>query len=176
MKKVFEKTLSIAIASSVILACFAVSAFAATTVGVSYSAHVQDIGWQSAVADGTDAGTTGQSKRLEALKINLTNAPAGASIAYQVHVQDKGWITPASTDGAIAGTVGQGKRVEAIAIALKGMPGYSVQYRVHVQDIGWMAWTQDGSIAGTTGRSLRIEAIEIRIVSIAVSGVSVSPT
>src|ERR1035437_5004226 len=186
MKKVVRKILSIAVATSVVMARAATTAFATTTafvqkstasaVGVSYSAHVQDIGWQSAVADGATAGTTGQSERLEALKINLTNAPAGASIAYQVHVQDYGWISPASKDGAIAGTVGQSKRVEAIAIALEGMPGYSVEYRVHVQDIGWMAWTQDGSIAGTTGRSLRIEAIEIRIVSIAVSGVSVSPT
>src|SRR5664279_790878 len=104
MKKIFKKTLSITIASSVILACFAVSAFAATKVGVSYSAQVQDIGWQSAVSDGADAGTIGKSLRLEALRINLTNAPAGASIAYQVHVEDFGWISPASKDNAIAGT------------------------------------------------------------------------
>jgi uncharacterized protein YjdB len=143
MKKVMRKILSIIVAASVVMACFATTAFAqkstASAVGASYSAHVQDIGWQAAVSDGADAGTTGQSLRLEALKINLTNAPVGASIAYQVHVQDKGWVTPASTDGAIAGTTGQSKRIEAIAIALGGMPGYSVQYRVHVQDIGWMA-------------------------------------
>ncbi len=165
MKKVFKKILSIALASSVILACFAVSAFATTTVGVSYSTHVQNIGWQSAVADGATAGTTGQSLRVEALKINLTNAPAGATIAYQTHVQDKGWVTPASKDGAVAGSVGESKRIEAIAIALGGMPGYSVQYRVHVQNIGWTSWGKDGSIVGTTGKGLRIEAIEIKIVA-----------
>ena len=161
------------------MTCAATTAFAqkstASAVGVSYSAHVQDIGWQSAVADGATAGTTGQSKRVEALTINLTNAPAGASIAYQVHVQDIGWQSTVA-DGATAGTTGQSKRVEAIAIALVGMPGYSVEYRVHVQDIGWMAWTKDGSITGTTGRSLRIEAIEIKIVSVPVSAITVTGT
>jgi len=184
MKKVMRKILSIVLATSVVMACFTITAFAQTgeAVGVSYSAHVQDIGWQSTVADGATAGTTGQSKRLEALKINLTNAPVGASIAYQVHVQDYGWISPASKDGVLAGTVGQSKRVEAIAIALGGMPGYSVQYQVHVQDIGWMAWTADGNITGTVGQSKRIEAIRIRIVAPAVLGatrvsaITVTPT
>lgn len=34
-----------------------------------YEAHVQDIGWQGVRKDGEMAGTTGQSKRIEAVKI-----------------------------------------------------------------------------------------------------------
>ena len=34
-----------------------------------YEAHVQDIGWQGVRSDGDMAGTTGQSKRIEAVKI-----------------------------------------------------------------------------------------------------------
>ena len=34
-----------------------------------YEAHVQDIGWQGKKADGEMAGTTGQSKRIEAVRI-----------------------------------------------------------------------------------------------------------
>ena len=165
MKKATKNIFSVATAIFAVVFCFTTSAFAqAGEAGVSYSAHAQDLGWQVSAADGATVGTTGQSKRVEALTIKLTNAPEGASVAYQVHVQDYGWISPASKDGVIAGTVGQSKRMEAIAINLSGMPGYSVEYRVHVQDIGWMAWTKDGSIAGTTGKSLRLEAVEIRIV------------
>ena len=36
-----------------------------------YRVHVQDIGWQDWQQDGAIAGTTGQSKRLEAIEIKL---------------------------------------------------------------------------------------------------------
>ncbi len=174
MKNVMRKILSTVLAASVVMTCFTATTFAAATpAGVSYSAHVQDIGWQAADADGTTAGTTGQSKRVEALKINLTNAPAGAKIAYQVHVQDYGWMTAVSS-GELAGTTGQSKRIEAIAIALSGMPGYSIEYCVHVQDIGWTSWVKNGAIAGTVGQSKRIEAIRIRLVT-DVTPISITP-
>nr|WP_026884257.1 hypothetical protein [Clostridium akagii] len=135
------------------------------TVGVSYSGHVQSIGWQKPVTDGQEAGTDGQGLRVEALKLSLTNAPAGASISYQTHVENIGW-QKAVSDGAEAGTDGKALRVEALKISLVGMPGYSVQYRAHVQSIGWQAWVSDGQEAGTDGKSLRVEAIEIKIVKI----------
>jgi uncharacterized protein YjdB len=175
MKKAMKNIFNVATAIFAVVFCFTTSAFAkASEPGISYSAHVQDLGWQVSAADGATVGTTGQSKRVEALTVKLTNAPEGASVAYQVHVQDYGWISPASKDGAIAGTVGQSKRIEAIAINLSGMPGYSVEYRVHVQGIGWMAWAKDGGITGTTGKSLRLEAIEIRIVK-SVSAIIIPP-
>jgi uncharacterized protein YjdB/GH25 family lysozyme M1 (1,4-beta-N-acetylmuramidase) len=132
-------------------------------VGVSYTAHVQNIGWMPSVSDGAEAGTDGKSLRVEALKINLVNAPAGASIQYQAHVQNIGWQSLVS-DGAEAGTDGKSLRVEALKIKLVNMPGYSVQYRAHVQNIGWQNWVSDGAEAGTDGQSLRVEAIEIRVV------------
>ena len=134
-------------------------------VGVSYQRHIQDIGWQTLVANDQVAGTTGQSKRMEALKINLTNAPVGASIKYEAHVQDIGWQSLVS-DGQTSGTVGLSKRMEAIKITLVNMPGYSVQYQVHVANIGWQSIVSDGQLAGTTGKSLRIEAIRIKLVKI----------
>lgn len=162
-------------ASLVILTSLAISlvvvapakATAATTdqIGVQYQAHVQNVGWQGPVSDGQEAGTDGQALRVEALKLNLVNAPAGASIEYQAHVENIGWQTPVS-DGKEAGTDGQALQIEAIKISLKNIPGYSIQYRVHVQNIGWMDWVSDGQVAGTTGKSLRIEAIEIQAVKI----------
>jgi uncharacterized protein YjdB len=38
---------------------------------IRYAAHVQDIGWQNPVVDGQTSGTTGQAKRMEAIRIEL---------------------------------------------------------------------------------------------------------
>ena len=101
----------------------------ANAMGVQYEAHVQSIGWQESVKDGAEAGTDGKSLRVEALKINLANAPEGASIKYQAHVQSIGWQDPVK-DGAEAGTDDRSLRVEALKISLENLPGYSIEYRV----------------------------------------------
>lgn len=134
-------------------------------VGVSYSAHVQDIGWQSAVTNGATAGTTGLSKRVEALSVgiyNISNGQAMSGILYRAHVQDVGWQGWVS-DGSIAGTTGRSLRVEAMQIKLdSNLSGtYDVFYRAHVQDIGWMDWKMNGETAGTSGFGLRVEALQI---------------
>ncbi len=135
------------------------------TPGVIYSGHVQNIGWMAPVSDGAMCGTSGMSYRVEALKINLQNAPAGLTIKYRVHVQNIGWMGWVS-NGTMAGTSGQSLRVEAIQIILEGTDAdkYSVQYQTHVQNIGWQGWVSDGAVAGTSGQSLRVEAIRIKIV------------
>ncbi len=138
----------------------------APVVGVTYRGHVQNIGWQPYVSDGAEAGTTGEGLRVEALNVNLVNAPAGAHIEYQGHVQNIGWQATAQ-DGAEVGTNGLGLRVEAFKFTLVGMPGYTVQYRAHVQNMGWQNWVSDGQIAGTTGQGLRVEAMEIKVVKVA---------
>lgn len=136
----------------------------AETMGVSYSTHVQKIGWQGSVYDGQLAGTTGLSYRMEGIEISLDNPIPGMKIQYQTHVQSIGWQNWVS-DGALAGTTGKSLRLEAIKIKLEGAPaGYHIQYSVHVQNIGWQNWVSDGALAGTTGKSLRLEAIKIRVV------------
>ncbi len=137
-----------------------------TAPHVTYSAHVQDVGWQADVANGALAGTTGRALRMEAFKISASQMGVSGSITYQAHVQDIGWQT-AVKDGDIAGTIGQSKRVEAIKISLTGQLAkyYDVWYRVYVQDYGWMGWASNGAAAGTSKVSLRIEAIQVRIVA-----------
>lgn len=130
---------------------------------VSYQAYVQQDGWNKEKAEGLIAGTQGESKRIEAIKINLFDVTASQKIKYRVHVQDIGW-QPWVENGAMAGTTGQNKRIEAIQIKLEGMDDYTVEYQVHIQDHGWTDWMIDGETAGTTGESKRIEAIRIRIV------------
>ena len=55
---------------------------------VLYKVHVQDIGWMNWVNDGRIAGTTGQSKRAEAIIINAEDKNLNNNIEYRVHVQD----------------------------------------------------------------------------------------
>ena len=132
---------------------------------VSYKTHAQDYGWFGKVYDGALSGTTGRSKRLEALTISLEGAQYSGSIQYQSHVQDLGWQKWVS-DGVLSGTTGRSKRLEAIKIKLTGeiAEHYDVYYRVHVQELGWMDWASNGEAAGTAGYSYRIEAMQIELV------------
>ena len=130
-----------------------------------YSTHVQDYGWLSNIGDGKTSGTSGQSKRVEAIKVSLCNLPYSGSVEYSTHIQDIGWQSY-RRNGSISGTSGQSKRVEAIKIKLTGEISnyYDVYYRVHAQDLGWMSWTCNDSKAGTEGLELRVEAIQICLV------------
>lgn len=134
-------------------------------LSVMYTTHVQDVGWQAYVSDGAMSGTSGQSKRLEGIKIQVAGN-SNLGIQYSTHVQDIGWQGFVS-DGAMSGTSGQSKRLEAIKIQLTGTEAalYDVYYRVHAQDFGWLGWAKDGASSGTAGYSKRLEGIEIRIVS-----------
>lgn len=51
-----------------------------------YSTHVQDIGWQTYVEAGNVAGTSGKSKRLEAIKIKLDLGSLSGGISYSTHI------------------------------------------------------------------------------------------
>ncbi|MBR3317872.1 MAG: N-acetylmuramoyl-L-alanine amidase [Atopobiaceae bacterium] len=142
------------------------ASFRIVAPSVSYHVHVQTIGTQDTKKDGETAGTSGMSKRLEAIWIDLaSDFPVSGGIEYATHVQYDGWQTWAK-QGAMSGTEGQSKRLEAIRIKLTGdmAKTYSVYYRVHAQRVGWMAWAKDGETAGTSGLSWRLEAIQIKIV------------
>ena len=84
--------------------------------GIEYNAHLQDIGWQGWRRSGDVAGTTGESRRMEAIRIRLTgSAVADYDVYYRAHVQDYGWQDWVK-NGNPAGTVGASKRMEAIQI------------------------------------------------------------
>lgn len=132
---------------------------------VGYAAHVQDIGWQDTVSNGELSGTTGQAKRMEAVKISIQNGQ-NLGVKYSTQVQDYGWMNYVS-DGQIGGTTGQNKRLEAIKIELTGTEAvnYDIYYRLHVQKVGWLDWAKNGETAGTQGLCLRVEAMEIVLVA-----------
>ncbi|WP_051910455.1 hypothetical protein [Carnobacterium pleistocenium] len=132
---------------------------------VSYTTHVQSIGWQAWVKDGTMAGTSGKAKRLEGIKINLENLTVSGNIQYKTHVQSYGW-QGWSTNGSLSGTSGKAKRLEAVQIQLTGEMAkkYDVYYRVHAQSYGWLGWAKNGESSGTEGKAKRLEGVEIKLV------------
>ncbi len=141
----------------------------ASDAKVKYSTHVQDIGWMQYKGDGSTSGTTGQSKRLEGIKVELGSAVTSqysGSIQYRTHIQILGWESGWKSDGEISGTSGQSLRLEAIQIKLTGELAnkYDIYYRVHAQNFGWLGWAKNGESAGTEGYAYRLEAIEIQLV------------
>lgn len=154
----------VAYSGSSILSTNSVNFYVDKQLHVTYRSHVQNVGWQGYVKDGQMAGTSGKSYRVEALNINLINAPSNAKILYRTHVQNIGWQQWKS-NGELTGTSGQSLRIEALQIKLENMDEYTVEYQVHIQDIGWSGWYIDGETAGTVGQGKRIEALRIRIVS-----------
>lgn len=136
----------------------------ASNAYITYQAHGQDYGWQKSVNENQVAGTTGQYRRMEGLKINLVSDIPG-NIEYSAHVADYGWL-PYVKNNALAGTTGQYRRMEAIKIRLTGEIAnyYDIEYCVHGQDYGWQKCVKNNAVGGTTGQYRRMEAIRIRLV------------
>lgn len=125
-----------------------------------YQAHVSGKGWMDAVNGGT-AGTVGQNRALEALKIDMRKL--NFKIKARAHIQniglkDFGYIK----HDTVIGTTGKGLQMEAIELIAEGLNGKKLQTRVHIQDIGWTRWTS--GMIGTVGMNKKIEAIELRLV------------
>lgn len=82
--------------------------------------HLQGVGWvtykgvQKGVYDPV-IGTTGESRRLEAIRLRVVENNTGLTMRYRAHVQRQGW-QEWKTDGQVAGTTGKSLRLEAIQI------------------------------------------------------------
>lgn len=121
---------------------------------ISYQTHVRGIGWLSWKCDGMMAGTTGQNRRIEALRID---APGIKEV--DVHIKSYGDRTYKNpTFSTTLGTTGEQKRIESILI--KSDEPYV--YRVHQKSYGWSDWKFCGHWAGVKGEAKQLEAIEIR--------------
>lgn len=125
-----------------------------------YQAHASGKGWMDAVNGGI-AGTVGQNRALEAIKIDMRKLDF--KIKARAHIQniglkDFGYIK----HDTVIGTTGKGLQMEAIELIAEGLKGKKLQTRVHIQDIGWTRWTS--GMIGTIGMNKKIEAIELRLV------------
>ncbi|MDO5118088.1 MAG: N-acetylmuramoyl-L-alanine amidase, partial [Eggerthellaceae bacterium] len=132
---------------------------------VKYSAHVENIGWQTAVRSPKIAGTTGKALQVEALEAHLDGFDYSGDIQIAAHVQNIGWQDYVGPDG-FAGTTGECLRLEAMKIRLTDEMAehFDVYYRVHAQNFGWLGWAKNGEKAGTEGYAFRLEAMQIVLV------------
>lgn len=134
---------------------------------VGYQTHVQDIGTQDYVYDGAMAGTSGQAKRMESIRIKLPSTMASeGKIEYKSHIENIGWEKSWKKTGELSGTSGKSLRLEAIQIKLSGdiAEKYDVYYRVHAENFGWLGWAKNGEKSGTEGYAYRLEALQIKLV------------
>lgn len=146
-------------------------AAASSAAHIYYSTQIQNRGWISEVRDGAQSGTTGEAKRLEAIKIHVDSALDG-SVQYRTHIQNRGWEKEWKSDGEISGTEGLSLRLEAIEIRLTGELAdyYDVYYSVHAQNFGWTGYACNGNPCGTSGYAYRLEAIDIQLVEKGMDG------
>ena len=130
--------------------------------GVTYSAHVRDLGWLPSVREGSVAGTTGRGLSMEALRVSLGDSAVSGAVEARAHVSDLGWQDWA--EGS-CGTTGRGKALEAVCLRLTGeaADAYDVWYRVHSADFGWLGWAKNGEEAGSEGFGRAAQAVEVRL-------------
>ncbi|MDO4796878.1 MAG: InlB B-repeat-containing protein [Coriobacteriales bacterium] len=142
---------------------------------IEYRAHVQNHGWMDWQKDGKKAGTTGESRRMEAMQMRLdTETAKNFSVWYRVHSQHLDWMGWAK-DGEPAGTVNQSKRVEAYEVQILPKGQTPADYdanksafrtaatgKGHVQGTGWMS-ELPAALLGTTGQSKRLEAFTLTL-------------
>lgn len=79
-------------------------------------AHVKDKGWLGWVSSGMVCGTTGQSRRLEAVQFKIDGA-SNVFFGVDVFASGKGWISNVGLN-KVAGTTGQSRQIEAIKITV----------------------------------------------------------
>ena len=133
--------------------------------GIKYQVHSQNYGWLPQVRDGQVAGTTGESLRMEAIKVD---PPEGWELVVKAHIQNDGWkIYRGIVHGndIVIGTTGQAKRLEMLSFDVVKSPAGSpdLQFQVHQQNVGWKGLTKQGYFSGTDGEATRLEALRLQI-------------
>ena len=152
-----------ALVTAVLPLALASSAPAQDAPALTYSAHVASLGWLADVSSPAAAGTTGQARQMEALRI--AGGTLAGDIDYRAHVASLGWlgwVGPAYP----AGTTGQARRLEAVQVRLTGQAAtdYRIACQAHVANLGWLPVVYDGATCGTTGQARRMEAVRLWLV------------
>lgn len=133
-----------------------------STPGITYGAHISNIGWTSWTTNG-GASNSNLSNGIEAFQLALSNGLSNNfDVQYNAYVEGAGWQGWKS-DGTVAGTAGQSKRIQAIQIKLTGVLAnyYNVQYRTYVQNVGWQSWVTNGTTSGIAGKNLADIQVQI---------------
>ena len=133
-------------------------------LSVEYQVHVEGYGWTEWKKNGQVAGTTGESRRVEAIKFRLIDKPENEEIFLHgnAHCENIGWLGFVP-ENEVCGTTGEARKLEALQFSLVGKDAdkYSINFRSHSQDLGTQDWAKDGEFSGSEGAGLRIEAVQM---------------
>ncbi len=131
---------------------------------VEYAVRMEkDSKFQGFVSDGAVAGTIGDTKRIEEIKIRVVEVTTGDTpgVNYRVHRESSGWGSKWAQNGAVAGEAGKGKQIDGIELNLSGFKG-GIKYRSKVQGTGLENnWSSNGETSGTQGRRTESIAIDL---------------
>ena len=120
---------------------------------------------QGFVSDGAVAGSIGEPKKIEEIKIRLVQAGTGKStnVNYRVHRDSSGWGSKWSANGVVAGAAGKSKQIDSIELNLTGNQYKGgITYRSKTQKNEWeKKWSANGVTSGTQGK--RIAAVAIKL-------------
>ena len=112
------------------------------TPSVNYSTHVQDIGWQGYVKDGSTAGTEGYSYRLEAIQIQLvkkgSSVPGSTSNKFHRYNSWVSQLNVAKDTSQLILVSANGSNYATVSMHTKGSDGY---------------WADNYSVTGRVGKN-----------------------
>ena len=135
-------------------------------LGVEYQVHVEGYGLIDWKKNGQVAGTTGESRRVEAIRFRLINKPENEEVFLHgnAHCENIGWLGFVP-ENEVCGTTGESRKPEALQFSLVGKDAdkYSINFRSHSQDLGTQDWAKDGEFSGSEGAGLRIEAVQMLV-------------
>ena len=130
---------------------------------INYRVHQQSVGTLPVVRDGQTAGITGQSKRIEGLRIDVKVPDFECKVKgylQSIGVVDYGKLTR----DLLIGTEGKSTRLEGIQFYDIKSSTWDIYIRYHVQGRGWSSWVKNDAYAGTTGFGLRLEGFQFKLV------------
>lgn len=145
--------------------------------GVKISTHQSNVGWVSYTSANSnnwaESGSTGKSRAIEAVKIQLFGAIASSyDVEYRVHSANIGWGSWVKNN-KVAGTEGRSLQAEAIQVRLVKKNTIidkiveivtpSLTYRTHIQNVGTTSYVKEGNTAGSVGKGLRMEGLWIKL-------------
>ena len=134
------------------------------TPSISYSAHVQNVGWQSSVSNGSTAGTTGKAYRLEAFTASLSNVPSSYGTSGVSYSSSGSATSNSSSNGGTCGVTGKDNKITSFSMSLTGgiASHYAIYYRGYFENTEWASWKSSGS---TSSGSNRLEAMQAKLVA-----------
>ena len=120
---------------------------------------------QGFVSDGAVAGSIGEPKKIEQIKIRIVKAGTGSdtNVNYRTHRESSGWGNNWTGNGKVSCASGKAKQIDSLELNLTGNEYKGgIEYRSRIQNTGWEKnWSSNGETSGSEGK--RIEAVAIRL-------------